>query len=157
MVSSKTATLALASLLLCSSNAVEAVLYPRNNVTTKGTFTPAAFISAPRRSAGLPNEAGTLAVYSSNTYNFTTAKRTYGTYVLDLVTGSTTQWTNSSAISDVNWLTGNKILYLRSEDDGSTSLLVGDVKVPGKGFVQSILLVDNDDEHRFPSSGQTAH
>jgi hypothetical protein len=126
--------LAFVPLLLTSLTSVEAVLYKRaTNDTTQGSFTPEAFISAPRRAAGLPNEAGTLAIYSSNTYNFTKASRSYGTYVLNLVDGIPTQWTNSSAVSDPNWLTGNKIVYLQGEDDGTTSILIGDVTVPGKG------------------------
>lgn len=133
MLSTSKSPLALVPLLLAGLTLVDASLYPRSNSTAQGTFTPEAFISAPRRGAGLPNEAGTLAIYSSNTYNFTKASRSYGTYVLNLADGTSTQWTNSSAVSDPNWLTGNKIVYLQGEDDGTTSILVGDVTIPGKG------------------------
>jgi hypothetical protein len=132
MICSKASSVALASVLLSILQpVVEATKF--TNETTRGTFTPAAFISAPRRAPALPNPEGTLAIYSTNTYNFTTASRKYGTYVLNLADGSSTQWTNSSAVSDVNWLSGNKILYLQSEDDGSTSIRIGDVTTPGKG------------------------
>lgn len=121
--------LALAGLLLSSILSVDATY--SSNGPKSGTFTPEAMLSAPRRSVGLPNAAGTHAIYSSNTYNFTTASRTYGTYVLNLASGSTTQYTNSSAVSDVSWLgSGNKIVYLQGEDDGSTSIVVGDATKP---------------------------
>ena len=88
-------------------------------------------LSAPRRGVGLPNAEGTLAIYSSNTYNFTTASRKYGTYVMSLANGSVIQYTNSSAVSDVVWLgSGTKIVYLKGEDDGSTSIVVGDALKP---------------------------
>lgn len=132
MVYSLKSPLALAALLLSTS--FQAVTYATTvatNGTTTGTFTPAAMLSAPRRGVGLPNEAGTLAIYSSNTYNFTTASRKYGTYVLNLANGSTTQYTNSSAVSDVLWLgSGSKIVYLKGEEDGSTSIVVGDALKP---------------------------
>ena len=88
-------------------------------------------ISAPRRSAATPNEAGTLAIYSSNTYNFTTHSRSYGTYVLNLKDKKSTLFTNSSAASDVNWLgDGNAIVWLSGEDDGTTTIYVGDATKP---------------------------
>jgi len=123
MVYSMKSPLALAGLLLSNLVSVEAA----------GSFTPAAMLSAPRRGAGSPNADGTLTIYSSNTYNFTTASRKYGTYVLNLADNSTTQYTNSSAVSDVVWLgSGNKIAYLQGEDDGSTSILVGDALKPAE-------------------------
>ena len=131
MLSPSKSPLVLGSLLLASLTSVDAALYPRANSTTQGSFTPQAFISAPRRSAGLPNEAGTLALYTINTHNFTKHSRSYGTYVLNLVDGTTTQWSNSSALSDTTWLTGNKFVYLQGEDDGSTSILIADATVPG--------------------------
>ncbi len=101
------------------------------SVNAAGSFTPAAMLSAPRRGTAVPNEAGTLALYTSNTYNFTTHKRTYGTYVMDLSDGSSTIYSNSSAVSNAAWLgSGNKIMWLVSEDDGSTSFYVGDATTP---------------------------
>lgn len=97
------------------------------SVNGAGTYTPAAMLSAPRRSVGLPNDAGTLALYTDSTYNFTSHSRKYGAYVLKIADGSVTQWANTSAVSDFNWLgDGTKIAYLQSEDDGSTSLYIGD-------------------------------
>ena len=113
--------LALAGLLLSSVLSVDGA----------GRFTPAAMISAPRRSTATPNEAGTLAIYSSNTYNFTTHSRSYGTYVLNLKDKKSTLFTNSSAASDVNWLgDGNAIVWLSGEDDGTTTIYVGDATKP---------------------------
>jgi hypothetical protein len=121
MVNPIKSPLALAGLLLSSILSVNGA----------GTFTPAAMLSAPRRSPATPNEKGTLAIYSDNTYNFTTHGRTYGTYVMNLSDGKSTLLSNSSAVSDVNWLgDGNKIVWLAGEDDGSTSVFVGDASAP---------------------------
>lgn len=122
--------LALASLLL-SSLASASLVEVRENDTKQGTFTPHAFLSAPRRSAGVPNDAGTLALYTSSTFNFTTSKRTYGTYVLNTTDGTSTKWSDA-AISDVSWLEGTNIVFLQGEDDGSTTVQIADAKVPGK-------------------------
>jgi hypothetical protein len=100
------------------------------NAVTK--FTPEAMLSAPRRGTALPNPDGTLAIYSSTTYNFTTHKRSYGTYVMNLKDGSSTLFSNSSAIGEAFWFGGgNSFIWTVSEDDGSTSLKFGDATNPG--------------------------
>lgn len=111
------------------------------SVNAAGTFTPAAMLSAPRRGTALPNDAGTLAIYSTNTWNFTTHSRTYGTYVMDLSDGSTTLFTNSSAASDINWLSGNTIVWFSGEDDGTTTVYVGDATKPK---AKSVATYQND-------------
>lgn len=126
MVQAMKRSLALVGLLLSS-------ILPVNGA---GTYTPAAMLSAPRRSVGLPNAAGTLALYTDSTYNFTTHSRKYGAYVLKTADGSYTQWSNSSAVSDFNWLGDeNKIAYLQGEDDGTTSIYVGDATKPQSAYV----------------------
>lgn len=102
------------------------------NTTNSSIFTPEAMLSAPRRGAALPNSEGTLALHTTTTYNFTTHKRKYGLYVMDLKTGASTLFSNSTAVGEVHWLgDGNDILWLVSEDDGSTSFKVGDATKPG--------------------------
>ena len=102
--------------------------------TQNGTlFTPEAMLSAPRRGSALPNLDGTLALYTLSEYSFTEHKTTRGLYVMDLTNGSSWQFSNSSAVSNAIWLgDGSKITWLVSEDDGSTSLAVGDATTPGE-------------------------
>jgi hypothetical protein len=94
-------------------------------------FTPEAMLSAPRRGTALPNPAGTLAIYTVSTYSFTKHKTSHELRVLDLHTKNTWLFSNSSDISNAIWLgDGNKIAWLVSEDDGSTSFAIGDVTLP---------------------------
>jgi hypothetical protein len=96
-------------------------------------FTPEAMLSAPRRGSALPNPDGTLALYTLSEYSFTEHKTTRGLYVMDLTNGSSWQFSNSSAVSNAIWLgDGNKIIWLVSEDDGSTSFAVGDATTLGE-------------------------
>ncbi|CAG8959070.1 hypothetical protein HYFRA_00012851 [Hymenoscyphus fraxineus] len=97
-----------------------------------GTFTPEAMLGVSRRSGAIPNAEGTLAIYTANQYNFTTHTRSYEVSVYDLMTGVTTLFSNSSAASNPVWLgEGSKIVWFQSEDDGSTSVLLGDALLPG--------------------------
>jgi hypothetical protein len=100
-------------------------------VDAASLFTPAAMLSAPRRGTAIPNSQGTLALYTTSTYNFTTHARKYGLWVMDLATGSSTLFSNSSAIGEAAWFgDGNEIIWTVGEDDGSTSLVVGDATNP---------------------------
>jgi hypothetical protein len=105
------------------------ILHP---VWTAGTFTPEAMLSVDRRGSAIPNKAGTLAFSAGNQYNFTTHKRKYYLNVLDLASGSTTLFSNSSADSNPVWLPGteSKFVWFHSEDDGSTTVNVGDTTTP---------------------------
>jgi hypothetical protein len=95
------------------------------------TFTPQAMLSAPRRGSALPNVDGTLALYTSTTWNFITHKRKHALSILNLSNGTSTSLSNSSAVSNAQWLSnGTTILWLVSEDDGSTTFAVGDATTP---------------------------
>lgn len=85
-----------------------------------------------RRTGAVPNKEGTLALYTATQYNFTTHKRKYELSVYNLSNGSTTLLSNSSAVSNAVWLgDGTKIAWFVSEDDGSTTVNVGDALTPG--------------------------
>src|ERR1700684_3345365 len=100
-------------------------------VDAASLFTPAAMLSAPRRGTAIPNSKGTLALYTTSTYNFTTHTHKYGLWVMDLATGSSTLFSNSSAIGEATWFDdGNEIIWTVGEDDGSTSFVVGDATKP---------------------------
>ena len=118
--------LSLVTLLLSSVLSVNAA-----SNATSGTFTPEAMLSAPRRGAALPNADGTLALYTSTTWNFTTHKRKYALSVKNLSNGTSWLFSNSSAVSNAQWLgNGTTILWLVGEDDGSTTFAIGDATKP---------------------------
>ncbi|PGG98965.1 hypothetical protein AJ79_08740 [Helicocarpus griseus UAMH5409] len=91
-------------------------------------FTPKVMLSAPRRSAAIPNASGTLLAYTQTTYSFESHSTTSELRVLNVVTGSSVLLTNSYSGSP-QWLgDGNKLVWLRTEDNGNTSFIVGDGK-----------------------------
>ncbi|CAL3973291.1 hypothetical protein PZA11_005569 [Diplocarpon coronariae] len=111
-------------LLLCAT----AVASSTKRTTTK--FTPEEMLSVSRRSTALPNAAGTLALYTTSQYSFETRKQTHGLWVLNVTSGAEWLYTNSSAVSDTVWLEGNEFAWLVSQDDGTTSVAVGDATTP---------------------------
>ncbi|KAL2060306.1 hypothetical protein VTL71DRAFT_9701 [Oculimacula yallundae] len=99
-----------------------------NNTRTQ--FTPEEMLSVSRRGTALPNVAGTLALYTTSQYSFETHKNSHGLWVMNLTSGEKWLYTNSSAVSDQNWLNGNQFVWFVSEEDGSTSVKVGDTTTP---------------------------
>lgn len=126
MVAFMKSPVALVGLLLSSVVSV-ASQYTTTNATK---FTPEELLSISRRGTALPNAAGTLALYTTSQHSFETHKNTYGLWVLDLANGSSWLFTNSSAVSDPNWLDGNTFVWFVGEDDGTTSVAVGDATTP---------------------------
>lgn len=122
MVAIMKSPMALATLLLSSVLSVSGA-----NVTK---FTPEEMLSISRRGTALPNAAGTLALYTTSQHSFKTHKNSYGLRVMDLANGSSWLFSNSSSIGDANWLSGNTFVWLVSEDDGTTSVAVGDATAP---------------------------
>jgi hypothetical protein len=122
---------AIASLPMGFLAVLLASIFTVHAASNSSLFTPAAMLSAPRRGSALPNAAGTLALYTTSTYNFTTHSRKYGLWVMDLSTGASTLFSNSSAVGEANWLgDGNEIMWLVYEDDGSSTFMVGDATAP---------------------------
>ncbi|KAK4629223.1 Dipeptidyl-peptidase 5 [Fulvia fulva] len=90
-------------------------------------FTPKVLLSAPRRSAGIPNPSGTKALYTLSTYSFETHKKTIELRVLDVDSGESHELAKNDEISDLNWLNEDEFACLQAEKDGSTSLYVASV------------------------------
>lgn len=88
------------------------------------TFTPEVLLSAPRRSAGVPNSSGTKVLYTTSTYDFQTHKKTIELRVLDIPSGDSHQLAKDDDVSDFNWLDEDTFVCLQSEEDGSTSVYV---------------------------------
>jgi Tol biopolymer transport system component len=91
-------------------------------------FTPEVLLSAPRRSAGIPNPDGSKILYSVSTYSFVEHAKKSEIRVLDVETQQTTLITDKATASDPNWLGDESILLLISADDGVTSVKVGKVE-----------------------------
>ncbi|KAK0108796.1 hypothetical protein ONS96_002640 [Cadophora gregata f. sp. sojae] len=114
-------------LLLSTLLTLTTASYPTTNTTQ---FTPEEMLSISRRGTALPNAAGTLALYTTSQHSFKTHKNSYGLWVMNITSGEKWLYTNSSAASDPNWLDGNMFVWFVSEDDGSTSVVVGDATKP---------------------------
>ncbi|KAK1999173.1 prolyl oligopeptidase [Colletotrichum falcatum] len=93
-------------------------------------FTPEVLLSAPRRSPGIPNPAGTKVLYTVSTYSFDSHSKTSQIRVLDVESGHSTLLYEEASYSDATWISDREILLLRSGDKGATSLLLGDVTRP---------------------------
>jgi hypothetical protein len=85
-------------------------------------------LSAPRRSAAIPNAAGTLALFTVSTYSFETHSKTSEIRVLDIKTGESKTLSKESNASEPTWLgKDNLLLWLKGGEKGTTSLVVADV------------------------------
>ena len=91
-------------------------------------------ISAPRRSAAIPNIVGDLAVFTVSTYSFESHKKTSEIRVLEVATGQSHLITNGENINSPNWLSDNELLWLQN-DKNDTKLVIGDVDEAGKSYV----------------------
>ncbi|KAI1847336.1 hypothetical protein JX266_006561 [Neoarthrinium moseri] len=94
-------------------------------------FTPEVLLSAPRRSAAVPNGSGTLALFTVSTYSFESHSRTAAIKVLDIKTGNSTTLYEDQAYSEPTWLSDSQFLLVKSGDKGSSHLLVSDATQPG--------------------------
>jgi hypothetical protein len=97
-------------------------------MTVRATkFTPEVLLSAPRRSAAVPNADGTLALFSVSTYDFEKHAKTFEIRVLEIKTGLSNLLTADLNASDPTWLgEKNLVLWLKGGEKGTTSLVMGD-------------------------------
>jgi dipeptidyl aminopeptidase/acylaminoacyl peptidase len=86
-------------------------------------FTPQSLLSAPHRSAGVPNPSGTTALFTTTSYSFEEHLQTTRLQALLVQTDETIDVATNQEISDINWLDDDHFVCLRSEKDGTTSLL----------------------------------
>lgn len=92
-------------------------------------FTPEVLLEAPRRSAGLPNSDASKILYSISAYSFAEhKKKTTEIRILDADNQQTTLITDDSSASDANWIDDDTIVFLKSGNDGTTTIVVGDPK-----------------------------
>ena len=96
-------------------------------------FTPQVLLSAPRRSAGVPNPSGTKVLYTVSTYTFETHKKDIELRVLDVASGESQRLAHNDEISDLNWLDDDMFTCLQAEKDGTTSLFWASMSECAKG------------------------
>ena len=91
-------------------------------------FTPEVLLSAPRRSAGVPNADGTAILYTTSTYSFSNHEKTTELRRLDSTTNESILLASSNDISEPVWLDGEKRVFvcLKGGDKGSTSIVVSE-------------------------------
>lgn len=88
-------------------------------------FTPEVLLEAPRRSPGIPNSDASKILYSVSTYSFSTLAKKSEIRLMDAESQETTLITDDKSASEPTWIDDDTIVYLNSEDDGTTSIIVG--------------------------------
>lgn len=90
-------------------------------------FTPEVLLSAPRRSAGVPNASGTSILYTTSTYSFDSHSKTTELRCLDVETKESTLLTAEPGISEPVWLPDREdsvFACLKAGDKGSTHVVI---------------------------------
>ena len=88
-------------------------------------FTPEVLLEAPRRSEGIPNTDASKVLYSVSTYSFSEHSKKSEVRILDVASQQTTLVTDDKSASEPTWLDDETIVLLKSNDDGTTSVVVG--------------------------------
>lgn len=91
-------------------------------------FDPKALISAPRRSAGVPNKDASYILYSVSTYSFEDHATKSEIRLMDAKSRESYVIDDSGKCSSPVWLEDDTIVVLRAKDDGSTELVIGNAK-----------------------------
>jgi dipeptidyl aminopeptidase/acylaminoacyl peptidase len=96
-------------------------------------FDPKVLLSAPRRSAGVPNHTGSHVLFTVSSYSFDTHSKTDEFRLLDTKTGESKLLLEQS-VDGPTWLDGESFVWLQSGKDGKTELWCGNGDGKGKGF-----------------------
>jgi hypothetical protein len=96
-------------------------------MTLKATkFTPDVLLSAPRRTAGVPNSDASQILYKVSTYSFAEHKWTREIRALGAKGNQSTLVTAIDGADEATWIGGNgDVLLLVPGKNGSTDLVVG--------------------------------
>jgi len=94
-------------------------------VTKAGTFTPQVLLSAPRRSAGVPNQAGTHVLYTQSTYSFEDHKKRTELRCLETKTTESRLITDEEGLNEPLWLEGENDTFvcLKSGKESTTEVV----------------------------------
>jgi len=88
-------------------------------------FTPEVLLSAPRRSAGIPDSRAWKVLYSVSAYNFSEHAKTSEIHVLDVKNEQTSLITDEKGASDPVWLDDDTVILLTEGEGGVTIVRVG--------------------------------
>lgn len=91
-------------------------------------FTPEVLLSAPRRSGGAPNSDASKILYALSTYSFAEHETKKEIRILDVEKQQSSLVTDDKSYSEPTWLDDETVLLLKSNDDGTTDLVVGSPK-----------------------------
>lgn len=98
-----------------------------SSMTIRATkFEPKVLLEAPRRSEGNPNSDASRVLYSVSTYSFADHTKRSEIRILDVQSQQTSLLTDDKSAGEPTWLDDDTVLLLKSNDDGSTSVVVGD-------------------------------
>ena len=104
----------------------------RESLLTFESFTP----SFSRRSAAIPNKQGTKAIYTVNTQTPGSHANITETRIIDLLTGTSTLFSNDPWDKDVKWFgKGDLVLWLKDIEFGATEFWIADAEDVGQDFV----------------------
>lgn len=78
----------------------------------RAMLTPQTLLSAPRRSAGVPNPLGTKVLYTTSTYSFSTHETSTELRLLDVATGEAELLAEDEEVSGLNWLDDGSFCYI---------------------------------------------
>jgi hypothetical protein len=88
-------------------------------------FTPEVLLEAPRRSEGVPNSDASKILYSVSTYSFSGHSKKSEIRILDAASQQTSLVIDDASFSEPAWLDDETILLLKSNEDGTTDIVVG--------------------------------
>lgn len=91
-------------------------------------FHPEAMLSAPRRSAGIPNHDGTSILYSITSYSFGKHEQSSEIRVLDVKTFESSLLDDDKESSSPVWIDSKTIALLRATESETTELIIGNVE-----------------------------
>ncbi|KAM3449588.1 hypothetical protein MY3296_006808 [Beauveria thailandica] len=92
-------------------------------------FTPEVLISAPRRSAGVPNARGDIVLYTVSTYSFETHSKSAQIRILSLSDGASHLVSEDIGASDPVWISDTEVAFFKGSDKG-TDLFYQNVEAP---------------------------
>jgi hypothetical protein len=90
-------------------------------------------LSTPRFGPALPNAAGTHALHTISSYSFESHSSSNEICIIDVKSRKSRVVTKDDTVSEPNWLgVDDLFVYLSSEEDGKTSLIVHDARDTSK-------------------------
>ncbi|KAI5466794.1 Alpha/Beta hydrolase protein [Mariannaea sp. PMI_226] len=86
-------------------------------------FTPEALLSAPRRSAGVPNSTGELVLYTVSSYSFDSQSKSSQIRVLDIRDNSSYLISEDTSAGEPIWISETEVAFIKAGDNGGSMLL----------------------------------